>query len=212
MPSGSRIPFPLAQGNAYVRDGRYALSADAQVPPAQVRASAGAQALPALAFNSASAVSASAQVHLVVAEAPAQPAVECDRPLVRFAVSPVAGSSAPGQVEEEDDDGASIMSNPPVVDKTLARLASFHPRFVSRISFAVRSSACSAVQLRIIICTVNLLSPIIRASTFILLLPLSPRALSRCPLSCVSDVVPIRCGSSEFYSSFGCLSGFFAVG
>ena len=33
MPSGSRIPFPLDQGNAYVRDGRSALSVDAQVPP-----------------------------------------------------------------------------------------------------------------------------------------------------------------------------------
>ena len=34
-------------------------------------------------------------------------------PRVRFADPPVAGTSARGPVEEEDDDGVSVTSNPP---------------------------------------------------------------------------------------------------
>ena len=38
---------------------------------------------------------------------------------------PVAASSTLESAEEEDDDVASVVPNPPVVNKTLARLASF---------------------------------------------------------------------------------------
>ena len=45
-------------------------------------------------------------------EAPAQPAVVSDHLRIRLIVPAVAGLSAPGQAEEEDDDGASVVSNP----------------------------------------------------------------------------------------------------
>ena len=139
---GSRIPFPLDQGNAYGRDDRAALSAAAQVPPAVVEAparvsasasfvSVGAQVPPAVAegpslvLDSSSMVSVSAQVPPVVVGAPAQTAMVGNRLRARFAVPPVAGSSTPEPAEEEDDNVASVVSNPTVVDKTLAQLASF---------------------------------------------------------------------------------------
>ena len=48
-----------------------------------------------------------------------------DRLCIRFVVPPVTSSSAPESAEGEHDDVASVVSNPPVVDKTLARLPSF---------------------------------------------------------------------------------------
>ena len=44
---------------------------------------------------------------------------------VHFADPPVAGTSAPGPAEEEDDYVASVVSNPPVVDKSVARFVTF---------------------------------------------------------------------------------------
>ena len=59
------------------------------------------------------------------ADAKALPSASFAHPCVRFANPPIAGPSTPGPVEEEDDDGASVTSNPPVVDKTVARFAAF---------------------------------------------------------------------------------------
>ena len=139
VPSGSRISFPLVQGTDYDRGVRSALAADAQVPlafaeapaPVQVSAasaSAGAPVplavaeAPAFVHGSVSAVSASVQVPSAVAEAPSQVACACDHLLCG---PPVASSSTAEQAEEEEDDAALVVSNPPVMNKALARLAAF---------------------------------------------------------------------------------------
>ena len=140
VPSGSRVPFPLDQVYV-VRDSGYVLSVDVQVPPAvaEVPAQVGAASLvftdrrlpPAvaeastLAHPSASAVSTSTHIRSPFAEAQAPPTAASAHPPVRFADPPVAGPSAPEQAEEEDEDGASVVSNSLVVDRTVARLASF---------------------------------------------------------------------------------------
>ena len=43
----------------------------------------------------------------------ASPSASSIRPRVHFVDPPVAGPSAPGPAEEEDDNGASVVSNPP---------------------------------------------------------------------------------------------------
>ena len=58
-------------------------------------------------------------------DAQASPSTSSTCPHVRFADPPVAGPFASGTAEEEDGDGASVASNPLVVDKTVARFAAF---------------------------------------------------------------------------------------
>ena len=56
---------------------------------------------------------------------PAQPAEVRAHTRVHFALPSDASPAAPEQAEVEDDDVDSIVSNPPVVNKTLLRLAIF---------------------------------------------------------------------------------------
>ena len=138
MPSGSRIPFLLDQGNAYGRDDRSVLSAATQVPPAVAVAlawvsafalfvSVGAQVPPAFVEGPTLVLGSSFTVSAVV-EAPVQSTVVGYRLCIRFAVPPVAGLSTPEPAEGEDGNVALMVSNPSVVDKTLAWLASYPQR------------------------------------------------------------------------------------
>ena len=109
VPSGSRIPFLLDQGNAYGRDDRSVLSAAVQVPPAVAVAlawvsafalfvSVGAQVPPAFVEGPTLVLGSSFTVSAVVG-APAQPIVVGYRLCIRFAVPPVAGLSTPEPAE-----------------------------------------------------------------------------------------------------------------
>ena len=59
------------------------------------------------------------------ADAPNPSAASFARLRVRFADPPASAPPASGPAGEDDDDRASVMSNPPVVDKTVALLAAF---------------------------------------------------------------------------------------
>ena len=105
MPLDDRVPFPLEQDS--VREQGSASLAAAEVP-AQARfasfVSADARAPPPVAEPASSAS------YPQFVDTPSASAV---RPRLRFADPPVAGPSARGPAEEEDDDGASVVSNPP---------------------------------------------------------------------------------------------------
>ena len=144
VPSDDRVPFPLEQ--VYVRERGSASSADAQVPsaatevPAPARfasfVSADARAPPPVAEP------ASASSNAPFADDQASPSTLSACPLVRHADPPVAGPSTPGPAEKEDDDGASVVFNLPVMDKTVARLAAFiHDQYLESPSLSAPSLA-----------------------------------------------------------------------
>ena len=81
---------------------------------------------------------------------------------MRFADLPVAGPSAHGAVEEEEGNGASVVSNPPVVDKTrLGLLFLFTMSIWSLVRCLLLRWLCIAALSR------NLWSPPVRVSAFI---------------------------------------------
>ena len=127
MPSDDRVPFPLDQ--EYVRERGSASSADVQVLPAAAEVPAQAKVRSFVTADARApppvAETSSASFRAPFAEAQASPFAASACLSVRFADPPVTGPSTPGPAEEEDDNGASVVSNPPVVDKSVARLATF---------------------------------------------------------------------------------------
>ena len=96
---------------------------------------------------------------------------------VRFTLHSDASPSAPEQAEEEEDDADSVDSNPPVVDKTLVRLAGFiHHRYPEShpLSAPPVAPRCGFESMR----SPTLQSLLVRASACTLGLPTSFRALA----------------------------------
>ena len=121
LPDG-RVPSPLVQGN--VRGQGATASAAAQVSPAAAEFPAQARTFVVNADVYAPPPVAE-HASFAFADAKVSPSASFARLRVCFADPPIAGPSVPGPAEEEDDDGASVTSNLPVVDKTVAQFAAF---------------------------------------------------------------------------------------